>query len=258
VDTKTCTVCAVRKDVSEFWRKKRRDGSYGLSGNCRSCGSLANRKSRENRANSPKAVVAKKMCRDCNKIKLAAEFPRSSSYLDGLGAYCKPCVKVRNKAAYDAHASDRRAYANRYRVENVEAVKASQAAWRERNREKARDASRQWRRDNPERLRAAVVDWLKRNPGKSAQYTENYRAKKIAAWVEDVEFSAVLMEHGSWCYLCESPIHADQDIHLDHVVPLSRGGEHSYANVRPTHSTCNLIKSNQLLSELELPFTVQH
>jgi 5-methylcytosine-specific restriction endonuclease McrA len=32
------------------------------------------------------------------------------------------------------------------------------------------------------------------------------------------------------------------DWHLDHVVPLSKGGEHSYANTQVSHPVCNLRK----------------
>lgn len=34
--------------------------------------------------------------------------------------------------------------------------------------------------------------------------------------------------------------------HLDHIVPLSKGGEHSYENVQATCKACNLFKNNSL------------
>jgi len=33
-----------------------------------------------------------------------------------------------------------------------------------------------------------------------------------------------------------------EDLHFDHVVPLSKGGPHTTENIRPSHSTCNLKK----------------
>jgi 5-methylcytosine-specific restriction endonuclease McrA len=30
--------------------------------------------------------------------------------------------------------------------------------------------------------------------------------------------------------------------HVDHVVPLARGGEHSYANTQPACPPCNMSK----------------
>jgi 5-methylcytosine-specific restriction endonuclease McrA len=34
--------------------------------------------------------------------------------------------------------------------------------------------------------------------------------------------------------------------HIDHIVPLSRGGLHCYANVQVAHSRCNLRKRNKI------------
>ncbi|MGH3587804.1 MAG: HNH endonuclease [Pseudonocardia sp.] len=41
---------------------------------------------------------------------------------------------------------------------------------------------------------------------------------------------------------------ADEVIHMDHVVPLSKGGAHAIGNVLPACAPCNLSKSDKLLS----------
>ena len=35
-------------------------------------------------------------------------------------------------------------------------------------------------------------------------------------------------------------------LHLDHVVPLSKGGSDLIANVKPSHAQCNLKKNNRM------------
>jgi len=37
------------------------------------------------------------------------------------------------------------------------------------------------------------------------------------------------------------------DLHFDHVIPLSKGGPHTYDNIRPAHSWCNMRKGTKLL-----------
>lgn len=59
----------------------------------------------------------------------------------------------------------------------------------------------------------------------------------------DVEFLIGLLD--SPCMYCGS---AD-DITIEHVVPLIRGGEHSMKNVGPACRSCNSSKQNQLFSE---------
>lgn len=97
------------------------------------------------------------------------------------------------------------------------------------------------------------------SPGKGMapyEYTKRRRARKASAFVEDVLTDVVVATHGRWCYLCESPIVGE--LQVDHVEPLSRGGEHSYDNTRPTHPHCNLSKKDRFLHELDLPFVPPH
>ena len=48
------------------------------------------------------------------------------------------------------------------------------------------------------------------------------------------------------CGICRKKVDP-ADWHLDHIVPLSRGGEHSYANVQVTHPFCNESKGTKLI-----------
>lgn len=117
--------------------------------------------------------------------------------------------------------------------------------------------------DNPEPTRAKVrlayaaapaprlarqAEYRKANGPKLVQHTQAYRARKAAATIEVVDVVAVRASRSD-CYLCGHELSGD--IHMDHVVPLSRGGAHSNANLRPTHATCNLRKGDKLLSELK-------
>ena len=46
--------------------------------------------------------------------------------------------------------------------------------------------------------------------------------------------------HGGMCGICEEFIQGK--FHVDHVIPLSKGGLHCYANVQPAHPNCNRKK----------------
>lgn len=53
-----------------------------------------------------------------------------------------------------------------------------------------------------------------------------------------------IAERDGWeCYLCGAPIKSD-DLSIDHVHPLSRGGDDAPWNVAATHSWCNFSKWN--------------
>jgi 5-methylcytosine-specific restriction endonuclease McrA len=84
------------------------------------------------------------------------------------------------------------------------------------------------------------------------------RAKKRSASVEIVFPTRVFARDGWLCRLCgiPTPKHKrgsyDHDApELDHVVPLSRGGAHSYANTQCLCRSCNAYKGARDMQEVE-------
>jgi 5-methylcytosine-specific restriction endonuclease McrA len=49
--------------------------------------------------------------------------------------------------------------------------------------------------------------------------------------------------HGGMCGICKDFVSQD-NFHVDHVKPLSKGGVHGYINVQPAHPLCNLEKGS--------------
>lgn len=76
---------------------------------------------------------------------------------------------------------------------------------------------------------------------------EHYGAKVV----EDVRRMKVAERDGQECYLCGRWL-GWREITLDHVHPLSRGGGHTYANVKIACRVCNSRKGDRLLEELNL------
>lgn len=51
------------------------------------------------------------------------------------------------------------------------------------------------------------------------------------------------------CPLCNSPLSQFEDhLHIDHITPRSRGGKNTLDNLQVVHKTCNLRKSDKVLS----------
>lgn len=63
--------------------------------------------------------------------------------------------------------------------------------------------------------------------------------------VEPTSRGEIIQRDRSICHLCGELVPAD-DIHIDHIVPLSRGGNHSADNVAVAHSMCNMRKGSRL------------
>jgi len=96
-------------------------------------------------------------------------------------------------------------------------------------REKERARKRQWKRDNREK---ANENWWR------------YHTRKLNAFVEDVNIDVLRRRDRSMCGICGKLVLCKGQI--DHVIPISLGGMHSYANTQLSHPLCNLRKSNRV------------
>jgi len=97
---------------------------------------------------------------------------------------------------------------------------------------------RRWEESTPERVREQAY-----------KHGTRRRAHKLgAATVEDVDRRLVLESHGAICGICGEAVDP-LNFHVDHIVPLSRGGDHSYVNTQPAHPFCNNSKRDKLPEE---------
>jgi hypothetical protein len=121
------------------------------------------------------------------------------------------------------------------RAANPERYAAVQRAWREANR----DWRREWKRANPNKIRAMEL---------------RRRARKLEAFIENVDPAKVYARDNWTCHICGEKVdrklkHPDPlSASLDHVRPLSKGGLHSYANCAASHLQCNLRKHANILA----------
>lgn len=97
----------------------------------------------------------------------------------------------------------------------------------------------------------------KDNPEQSRKAQAIRRAKLAKAVWEGFTEKAVLSSYGNHCYLCLEAIDLqaprrvgapgwEQGLHIEHVIPISKGGSHTLENVRPSHGLCNLRKGKNI------------
>lgn len=146
------------------------------------------------------------------------------------------------------HPERQLASVRKWQAKNPEKVKATKAAWnakwRAENPELDRERQRQWAQRNVERRRA--------NERRYRQ-TERYviaRQKRAAAkrgvTAESVNRRVVFERDSYICQLCGEPTQGKypdpRSPTIDHIVPLVKGGAHSYANTQCAHYGCNARK----------------
>lgn len=104
--------------------------------------------------------------------------------------------------------------------------------------------------EHREKARAWFKAWAAENREYFAKYDHARRAQIRNQFVEHVEKPVVWERDGGICHICNKPAER-ATWHLDHVVPLSRGGEHSYANTAVSHPYCNISKKDKLMEEIQ-------
>lgn len=70
------------------------------------------------------------------------------------------------------------------------------------------------------------------------------RARRRGLPWDMVDFRAVYKEHNGCCGICRAPLPLEE-FTIDHIVPLSRGGPHVFANLQPAHRSCNSSKRDK-------------
>ena len=74
------------------------------------------------------------------------------------------------------------------------------------------------------------------------------RARRAGAVIERIDRNVVFTRDGWLCQLCGQPTNPnarpqdDMRPSIDHIVPLARGGSHTYDNLQTAHRVCNSRK----------------
>lgn len=188
-------------------------------------------------------------CTLCGEWRSISDFYRDGRASGGRRKDCKPCCLARDRK----RKSDPEVRA---------AYLAYQATYRQAHREKARATTARYRAENPRRVHAALEAFRARpenqqtartrarafrlaNPGRRAEYERRRRAlKKLSetiGFIQPAQLTAKLAYWGNRCWMCRS----HEDLQIDHVKPLAKGGAHVLANLRPACRPCNLRKSDR-------------
>ena len=159
-----------------------------------------------------------------------------------------------NKAAYRAANPEKVSAANAaWRASNPEKYKATQAVWRAANPEKikryaasperAKAYAVAYRAANPEKVKAAISKWMAAHPSAWRIYNQNRRARKLengGKLSRGLSAKQFKLQRGK-CPCCKKPL--GEVFHLDHILPLARGGSNTDNNIQLLRASCNQQKS---------------
>jgi 5-methylcytosine-specific restriction endonuclease McrA len=153
-----------------------------------------------------------------------------------------------DKAKLNAQSRVREA---RYREENPEFRKrktevSKRYYWK--NRDIVLVKKKELRERTVEQRAKYMAEWELRNRDK--RYAMNYQRRALIRHsAEVISRSEIFDRDGGVCGICQEAVDIN-NWHMDHIIPLSKGGLHVKTNVQVSHPRCNLSKSNKLLEEV--------
>ncbi len=168
-------------------------------------------------------------CLTCGQSKPTDQFYKDKNKSTGLYSHCKTCHNTMTA---------------RWKAQNGLRNKNINSNWRKKNKPKVAAAKRKYEQRHPDyvaRKYKRIADWKRRNPSRVQRWNHERRSRKafgvFQRWVKSVC-------PDNLCYWCGIEI-TEQTRHLDHIMPISLGGQAVTSNEVWTCKPCNLKKSKR-------------
>lgn len=233
--TKICSKCKRELSIDRFSKDRR--AKSGSQSWCKNCIKILTqehreqyrqaRKVRQQHSSPAPAPLGKKQCSKCKSILSLSDFGKDRYHKDGLKSHCKACLRARWK---------------RYFRDNKEKLSACHAQWVKLNKDHLREYCWQYRIKNRERIRAKRRVYFQ-------NHLEEHRLRVLKRR-QLISEKRIPFDERGWlesqkplkCYLCGKKIKEGQPYHIDHKIPLARGGKHASWNLAITCPECNMRK----------------
>lgn len=195
-----------------------------------------------------------KKCNTCKQFKTIDSFSSNKSRKDGLSCRCKVCVNqhyLKNKEKIAE-------YKKQYRKDNAEFLKESKSKYYYENKEKINaknkinwhtnkdkylEQHREYYKLNKESIQSKNKEYRKTEIGKKVFKQARIKRKALIrkAKIGNINIDKLLENKN--CYWCG--VDTIDNYHIDHYVPISKGGTHSQDNLVLSCPSCNLKKGSK-------------
>lgn len=203
---------------------------------------------------------------------------KSGKIWEGYEAWCIPCFREQGKSYVEKHKTEYTTYQKGYREAHRQKLREAAKEYRKlpsvRAKAKLREQTlsrklyrklrREWRKFHEEGYKEHLSGLAKKANKKYLECHQeevrkrartNSRIRRaqlktgmaLRAIPDDLEKILLKWRHGR-CFYCLTPLSSEpRKIHMDHIVPLSRGGLHDRKNLCLACQTCNESKQNKIL-----------
>lgn len=251
---KRCRTCGVVKPATiDFFNKTALYQSPdGLNKQCIECRKTYRKTLAQGKPLNANPQEPMKICRDCGQSFPATRnfFSLNRARKDRLSVFCRECNKSRLKTYRSAPNGIEKRLA--YRETRRETDKIYHKNYHQRHSERERVYRRIYRATHQEHIRQYAKRYRQTHAHEKRVQTLTRIARKKQApgsYTAQQIRDLYQRQHGC-CYYCKTKFGKGKNAyHMDHIVPLSRGGTNDIHNIVLACPPCNLKKGGKLLHE---------
>jgi len=231
--TKACTKCTLVTPLGGFYKKA--VAKDGLESECKVCTKARRR-----------AYYAENREREN-----AYSREYKAGHRDEIAASNRAYI-VTHKAELDAysreynrtHAEEKSAYNRAYHADNSAELNAKSRAYNDVHADRLKVYSREYRATHKPEKNASRREAYAANPEVFLSRNQKRHARKLGNGVFEVSAKEIARVRLLPCVHCG----ATENIQVDHIIPLSKGGPHSIGNLMSLCGSCNSSKHNSFYS----------
>ena len=202
-----------------------------------------------------------KICTKCKIKKPFNEFDKDKYAKYGIRPSCKSCKKAYRKTL---NKDAMKRYQKEYRIKYKEELSEKNKIRHVKNKERNNKISREYYQKNKEELLAESIKYYHNNKDRIKASKKEYRKlnyvikrerlrsqanrmNRRASGIKEIRITTirrVIKKYNSKCYWCDIYIDTKKkkSFHIDHYIPLSKGGANSEENLVLSCPFCNMSK----------------
>lgn len=225
--------------------------------------------------------IETKVCSKCHEEKELNldNFGKLSRSKDGFNGRCRACMKKYKSDYYSKNKEEINKKNRDYYHDNKERMKDSMSQYYQENKEELLSYQKQYYQNNKDKIKEYDKQYNLENKDKILTYHKMYRKSEHGKEVvrrynnsiegklknhnktnkrrirlinsentlTSEELDSNISYFNNRCAYCECLFSEDNKMHLEHIVPVSKGGGTTKENIVPACATCNLSKGANFL-----------
>lgn len=189
-----------------------------------------------------------KRCTSCEQEKPTTEFGKCSKLPDGLNIYCLACTRVQSRKWRAANREKSRESARNTYYQDIEKTRAQRREQARQYSEQRKIYATKRRAEDYEKVISIERASRERNkeknrPAKNAR--QQIRNRIVQGSIYVISKKDLRRLYGQPCSACGTM----ENLSIDHIIPISRGGSHSVGNMMTLCRPCNASKHARTIME---------